>query len=64
MKVIWPIANCPYCQINTAGQHEIDCPLNPEKLRVLIPCPYAEWTIWCYDDEKKCEKCPVKKAGE
>ena len=47
------------CWINTAE----DCPLDSNRYILLIPCPYAAWTIWC-DDGKKCEKCPVKKARE
>jgi len=64
-KKVWLVNYCPYCQLDTAGCHEIDCPLNPDQfyvIKVLAPCPYAEWTIWCYDGTDKCERCPVRKT--
>jgi hypothetical protein len=31
------ITQCPYCEINTAGQHAWNCPNNPRKIVIVGP---------------------------
>jgi len=39
---------CSYCQMNTARQHEYDCPMNPQKQNLQsspMPCKQCEVLI-------------------
>ena len=39
------ITQCSICQVNTAGQHEWNCPMNPNSVEVMKVrnADYLEW---------------------
>ena len=55
------LERCMHCQLNTAGHHEWDCPLNPSKFNASdkITLTPPTWTGGpnFYMGSDKCHKC-------